>query len=57
MGPNDVILDGEVGLYGGINFDDLHDLERKILAFIAEWNEEAAPFNCKADAIVITLKC
>lgn len=27
------------------NFDDLHDLERKILAFIAEWNEEAAPFN------------
>jgi hypothetical protein len=27
------------------NFDDLHDLERKILAFIDEWNEEAAPFN------------
>ena len=27
------------------NFQDLQDLERKILAFIDEWNEEAAPFN------------
>ena len=27
------------------NFDDLADLERKILAFIDEWNQEAAPFN------------
>jgi hypothetical protein len=27
------------------NFDDLHDLEGKILAFIDEWNQEAAPFN------------
>ena len=27
------------------NFDDLQDLERKILAFIGEWNKEAAPFN------------
>ena len=26
-------------------FADLHDLERKILAFIDEWNEHAAPFN------------
>jgi transposase len=26
------------------NFDDLPDLERKILAFIDEWNHEAAPF-------------
>lgn len=27
------------------NFDDLEDLERKILSFIDEWNQEAAPFN------------
>ena len=27
------------------NFDDLQDLEQKILTFIAEWNQEAAPFN------------
>lgn len=27
------------------NFTDLQDLERKIFAFIDEWNEEAAPFN------------
>ena len=27
------------------NFLDLPDLERKILTFIDEWNEEAAPFN------------
>ena len=27
------------------NFDDLADLERKILAFVHEWNEEATPFN------------
>jgi transposase len=27
------------------NFVDLQDLERKILSFIDEWNEEAAPFN------------
>ena len=27
------------------NFDDLQDLEQKILAFIDEWNQEAAPFN------------
>lgn len=27
------------------NFADLQDLELKILAFIDEWNEEAAPFN------------
>lgn len=27
------------------NFADLHDLERKILAFIDQWNEHAAPFN------------
>ena len=24
---------------------DLQDLERKILAFIDEWNQEAEPFN------------
>ena len=28
-----------------MNFDDLPDLERKILAFIDEWNDEATPFN------------
>jgi hypothetical protein len=27
------------------NFDDVQDLERKILSFIDEWNEQAAPFN------------
>ncbi len=27
------------------NFADLQDLERKILAFIDEWNQEAEPFN------------
>lgn len=27
------------------NFQDVQDLERKILAFIDEWNQEAAPFN------------
>jgi len=27
------------------NFDDVQDLEIKILSFIDEWNEEAAPFN------------
>jgi hypothetical protein len=27
------------------NFDDLTDLEDKILAFISEWNAEAKPFN------------
>lgn len=27
------------------NFVDLQDLERKILTFIDEWNEQAAPFN------------
>lgn len=27
------------------NFADLSDLESKVLAFIAEWNEAAQPFN------------
>jgi hypothetical protein len=27
-----------------VNFSDLADLERKILAFILEWNETAHPF-------------
>jgi hypothetical protein len=27
------------------NFDDLPDLDCKILAFIDQWNQEAAPFN------------
>lgn len=27
------------------NFDDLHDLERKILEFIRQWNQQAHPFR------------
>ena len=27
------------------NFDDLQDLERKILEFIRQWNQQAHPFR------------
>jgi hypothetical protein len=37
------------------NFDDLQDLERKILSFIDEWNEEAAPFNWTQKSFTKTL--
>jgi hypothetical protein len=30
------------------NFDDLADLETQLLAFIAQWNQEAHPFNWTA---------
>ncbi len=31
-------------------FDDLADLETKIAAFIAQWNEIAHPFNWRSDS-------
>jgi hypothetical protein len=37
------------------NFDDLQDLERKILSFIDEWNEEAEPFNWTEKSLEKTL--
>jgi hypothetical protein len=37
------------------NFDDLQDLEQKILAFIDEWNQEAAPFNWTQQSFEKTL--
>jgi hypothetical protein len=37
------------------NFDDLHHLEQKLGAFIAEWNQEAAPFNWNKKSFEKTL--
>jgi transposase len=37
------------------NFDDLHHLEQKLGAFIAEWNQEAAPFNSNKKSFEKTL--
>jgi len=37
------------------NFDDLSDLEAKIIAFIAQWNETAHPFNWTAKSFEKTL--
>ena len=37
------------------NFDGLEDLERKILGFIDEWNQEASPFNSTQKSFAKTL--
>jgi hypothetical protein len=37
------------------NFADLDDLEHKILSFIDEWNQEAAPFNWTQKSFAKTL--